>query len=196
MKKKIIIPAIIIILAYFLINKYYIKNMCCKSEGGKYEVWAKTPIDITDKIKNKECECISENLIIEAKPVLLNKVQLEKIKTELPSWAIKNIKGFSKNDEDDLSLKLKQFTDKEFLEKLEYKYTFIDGTYLTCFVPVYVFTIGSEKAYIPNYQCVYEDYERLIKNSEENKSLAKMKTPNFPIIESESWAKNLGEKAI
>jgi hypothetical protein len=196
MKKKIVISVVIIILGYFLINKYYVKNIWCKSEGGKYEVWGITPVDITEKINNEECECISETLIIEAKPNPLNTIQLEKIKKELPNWAVNNIKGFSEKDKANLSLKLRQFTDKEFLQKLDYKYTFIDGTYLTCFVPVYVFIVGSDKAYLPNYQCVYDDYKRLMKDSEGIKLFSKRKPPNYPIIESVSWAKNFGDKGI
>lgn len=65
--KKIIISVIIIILGYFLIDKYYIKNIWCKSENGWYEVWGRTPIDMTVPINNGECECISESLIIEKK---------------------------------------------------------------------------------------------------------------------------------
>ena len=194
--KKIIILVIIIILGYFLIDKYYIKNIWCKSENGWYEVWGRTPIDMTVPINNGECECISESLIIEKKTNHFNKLQLEKIRKELPNWAVNNIKGFSEKDKKELFLKLRQFTDEEFLQKLEYKYTFIEDTYQTCFVPVFIFSIGSEKAYCPNYQCVYDDYKRLSKDSEGIKFLSKRKPPNYPIIESESWARNFGDKGI
>lgn len=196
MKKTIIISVIIVVLGYLLIDKYYIKNMWCKSESGAYEVWGNTPVDITEKINKGECKCISESLIIEERPNHFNEIQLKQIRNELPNWAVNNIKGFSEKDKNSLSVKLKQFTDKEFLQKLEYKYTFVDDTYLTCFVPVFVFSIGSEKAYCPNYQCVYDDYKRLIKDSEGIKILSKRKPPNYPIIESESWARNFGDKGI
>ncbi|WP_456311768.1 hypothetical protein [Pseudomonas shirazensis] len=196
MIKKIIISVVIITSGYFLINKYYIKNMWCKSESGKYEIWGKTPVDITEKIQKDECECISDGLVIEAKPALFDETQLKEIKKQLPVWASNNIKDFSEKDKSELSLQLKGFTDQEFSHKLEYKYSFIDYTYLTCFVPVYIFTIGSKKAYIPNYKCVYDDYKRLNKDVEEIKLLSKQKAPNYPIIESESWASNFGEKGI
>ncbi|MEO8255704.1 MAG: hypothetical protein ABI554_15105 [Flavobacterium sp.] len=196
MIKKIIISVVIITLVYFLINKYYIENMWCKSENGHYEIWGKTPVDITEKIKKQECECISDGLIIESKPALFNKTQLEEIKKQLPVWVFNNIKGFSEKDKAELSLQLKGFTDQEFLQKLEYQYSFIEDTYLTCFVPVYIFKIGSKKAYIPNYKCVYDDYKRLEEDPERVKFLSKQKAPNYPIIESESWARNLGEKGI
>lgn len=195
MKNKIIIVIGILFVGYFLINEYYIKNSWCKTEGGRYEIWANHPIDITEKIKNKECVCISESLIIETKPKPLTTIQLEIIKKELPNWAINNIKGFSEKDEIDLFNKLKKLRNNEFLEKLKYKYTFIDDSYLTCFIPIYVFEIGSKKAYIPNYQSVYDDYLRLSKDPEGVKFLSKSKAPNYPIIESESWVKNFGDKA-
>lgn len=194
--KKIIISVIIIIAGYFLINKYYIKNMWCVSENGKYEIWGKTPIDITEKIKKEECECISDILIIETKPAFFNKSQLEEIKKELPVWASSNIEGFSEKDKSALSLKLKELTDQEFSQKLEYRYSFIEDTFLTCFVPVYVFTIGSKKAYIPNYKCVYDDYKRLNRSIEGIRFLANRKAPIYPLIESEDWARNFGKKAI
>lgn len=196
MIKKIIISVVVIFLGYFLINKYYIKNIWCKSEKGKYEIWGKTPVDISEKIKKEECECISDGLIIEAKPALFNKTQLEEIKKQIPVWASHNIEGFSEKDKSALSLKLKNLTDQEFLKKLEYRYSFLEDKYLTCFIPVYIFTIGSKKAYIPNYKCVYDDYKRLSKTVEGAKFLLNQKAPNYPIIESESWARNLGEKAI
>ncbi|MET3027818.1 hypothetical protein ABXT06_14160 [Flavobacterium sp. UW10123] len=190
--KKAIVLVIIIILGYFLLNEYYLKNMPCRTEDGTYEIWGNTPVQINDKINNAECECISETLIKEKSPLVLNDNQIEIIKKELPKWAVKNVKDFTENERVNLSGQFEKLTNKEFLEKLEYEYTFIDSSYLTCFVPVYTFTFESTKAYIPNYQCVYENYKKAKKN---NNSL-KIKTPDYPIIESKSWAANLGDKAI
>jgi len=190
--KKAIVLIIIIIFGYFLLNEYYLKNMSCRTENGTYEIWGNTPVQINDKIKNEDCECISETLIKEKLPLALTNNQIESIKKELPEWAVKNVKGFTENERVNLSDQFKKLTNEEFLEKLEYEYTFVDSSYLTCFVPVYTFTFGSTKAYIPNYQCVYDNYKKAKKN---NNSL-KIKTPNYPVIESKSWAANLGDKAI
>lgn len=203
MKNKIIVSLVILFLGCFLIDKYYIKNMWCLAEdwraGSGYEIGqhnSSLPYDITEQIKKGECECISDNLIIEDNPTPLNKIQLQKIKKELPNWAINNIKDFSEQDKLDLSVEIRELTDNEFLEKLEYKFTFIDGTHLTCFVPVYVFKVASKKAYCPNYQCVYDDYKRLSSDPEGIKFLSNRKPPNYPIIESESWAINFGKEGI
>ncbi|MBL0737200.1 hypothetical protein JI750_09910 [Flavobacterium sp. GN10] len=190
--KKAIVLVIIIILGYFLLNEYYLKNMPCRTESGTYEIWGNTPVQINDKINNAECECISETLIKEKSPHVLNDNQIEIIKKELPKWAVKNVKDFTEKERVNLSDQFEKLTNKEFLEKLEYEYTFVDSSYLTCFVPVYTFTFESTKAYIPNYQCVYENYKKAKKN---NNSL-KIKIPDYPIIESKSWAANLGDKAI
>lgn len=85
MKKKIVVSAVIIVLAYFLVDEYYIKNRWCLAEdwraGSGYEIWPKNtsfPYNITKQIEKGECECISESLIKEVKPNPLTKIQLKK----------------------------------------------------------------------------------------------------------------------
>ena len=80
--KKAIVLVIIIILGYFLLNEYYLKNMPCRTEDGTYEIWGNTPVQINDKINNAECECISETLIKEKSPLVLNDNQIKIIKKE------------------------------------------------------------------------------------------------------------------
>ena len=62
--KKILIVLLILTVVFFLFNEFYLKNSSCKTEDGSYEIWGSTPIDITEKINKRECECISESLII------------------------------------------------------------------------------------------------------------------------------------
>lgn len=54
---------------YFFIDKFFINNLNCKAENGSYEIFASwgssTPINITERIKNNDCECINEFLVIE-----------------------------------------------------------------------------------------------------------------------------------
>lgn len=74
MRKMIIILVIIVVLGYFLIDKYYIKNMWCKFESGVYEVWGNIFVDIIEKINKGECKCISESLIIEERFNYFNEI--------------------------------------------------------------------------------------------------------------------------
>lgn len=193
--KKIILCFLTLTIAYFLINKYYIKNSWCKMEDGRYEVWGSTPIDITKNIKNGQCECISESLIIENNPNIFSKNQLFRIKNELPNWAMKNIKNFSQKDKIILALELNKLSEDEFSKKLIYKYSFI-ANLVGCPVPVYTYNIKSNNAYCPNYKCVNDAYDNPSLSADGFKLFPKKEKPYYSNIESESWAKNFGNEGI
>jgi hypothetical protein len=183
--KKIVIVVLIFTLGCYLTNKYYIKNIWCKTKDNRYEVWSSTPNDITENIRKGECECISESLIIEKKPNPLSNIQLYEIKKELPNWSIKNIKEFTIQDKQVLISELSNLSDKEFSEKLIYKYTFLEK-FTGCFVPVYIYKINSTVVYCPNYTKAYELYDGKYAPKHENVEPFGKK-PNYPIIESKSW---------
>ncbi len=197
MTKKIIVTVVVIILGYFLIDSYYIKNMHCKSENGWYQVHASwgssTPIDITERVKNGECECINEFLFVEKKPIQFTEQQLSEIKKNLPNWALENCKNFSLKDKINLENELNKTSSQNFKESLKYRYTF----YLFVGnVPVYTIKIKNITAYCPNYSYVYNLYDGKYapKNHEKDPF---GKKPNYPIIECEVWAKTkFGDRGI
>ena len=193
--KKILIILLILTVVFFLFNEYYLKNSSCKTEDGSYEIWGSTPIDITEKINKGECECISESLIIENDPNVFSKVQIFEIKKELPNWAIKNVQGFSEKDKTNLVFELNKLSNEEFSKSLKYKYSFLADV-VGCLVPVYTFKVKSSNAYFPNYKCVNEAYDSASSESDGFKLLPISEKPNYPIIESETWAGNFGNKGI
>lgn len=197
MKKKLIIIGLILCIIIFLINKFYIKNYSCKSENGSYEVYAawgsSTPINITGRINDCDCECIDEFLIVEKKPIQFSDEQLSEIKKQLPNWAIKNCKNFSINDKKKLENEYKKISNEDFFKLFKYKYTFF---LFVGNVPVYTINIKNSLAYCPNYSYVYDLYDGKYAPKSDGREPFGKKL-NYPIIESELWIKTkFGKKGI
>lgn len=193
MKKAIGIGLLISFIGYFSINEFYIKNSYCKTENGQYEVYGNTPVNITKRIKDGDCECISESLIVEKKTKQFTQNQLDEIKKQLPDWIIKNYNNVSVEKKEKFIKDLNELSIEGFHDKLKYRYTFFPfiGS-----VPVYTFQINDILVYCPNYAYVYDLYDGKYSNKNDGKEPFGKK-PDYPIIESQSWAKKqFGEKGI
>jgi hypothetical protein len=196
MKKILIAAGIILVLitGYIIFKKYIMENIWCKTEDGRYEIWAFTPIDVTDRIEKEGCKCLSGSLLWNPDPLLFDYRQLQEIRKELPGWAVKNVKDFSEEDKKDLAQELNRMSDAELLKKLKYRYSFF-AKLVDTEVPVYTIKIKSVQAYCLNYFLVYEVYDG--KYSIDNDPEPFGKKPNYPIIENEDWARNeFGEAGV
>ena len=104
---------LLILLLITLLNSCYMKNMWCKTEDGRYEIWGTTPYDITERIEKEGCECLSESLLWNPKPKAFDPQQLQEIRQELPNWAMKNIPNFTTKDKQDLQRELTVMSDTD-----------------------------------------------------------------------------------
>ncbi len=195
--KKLVIIGFIFLISIILLNRYYLKNLPCKTDDGGYEVYAlwgsSSPINLTNRINSDDCECINEFLIVEKKPIQFTEQQLLDIKRQLPNWAAKNLKNFSKKDKQDLENEIKKISNENFIKSFQYKYTF---SLFVGQVPVYRLKIRNVTAYCLNYSYVYDLYDGKYSPKIESKEPFGKK-PNYPIIESETWVKTkFGDKGV
>lgn len=198
MKKKLIIIGAIsfsILMSYLLIYNYIIKNINCRGETYKYEMWDTMPINFTKRIESGECECISSDLYINSKIKKFSKQQLLEIRKKLPDWLDKNTKNLSLNDKIDLK-ELISKSDKDLLEDIKYKYSFIDAK-TSAEVYVSKIKVNSIKIYLIDYKNVYYQYFKPSNETNSFKLNLEKERPNFSIIQSEAWIKTqFGEKGI
>ena len=198
MRKKLNIISLIcglILISYFLIYNYFIKNLNCRGETYKYEIWNPMPINFTERIESGECECISSQLFINSKIKLFSKQQLSQIRIKLPNWIDKNIKNLSS----EFKIKLKDLiskSDEELLNELNYRYSFLDRK-TGCEIYVSSIKINSIKIYLMNYKNIYLKYYEDSLESDSLKFNLKKDISNLSIIQSEAWIKTqFGEKGI
>lgn len=179
---------LLILLLITLLNSCYMKNMWCKTEDGRYEIWGTTPYDITERIEKEGCECLSESLLWNPKPKAFDPQQLQEIRQELPNWAMKNIPNFTTKDKQDLQRELTVMSDTDLLKKLKYRYSFLR---YSRYQEIYVYTlkIKGKNAYCINYKEVYDHYENKEAYPPNDEFYEKLKK-YYPIIENEDWARN------
>lgn len=188
--KYIILGGIIILITKsgILLKEIIGKNWACKTMNG-YEItgYGGHPIDVTHKIEEENCKCITQSLLVNPNPKKFTGEQLRVLRQQLPQWAGKNIDGFSENDRKELAGSLQQMNDSELLAKLEYCFSYF-GKPASEEIPVYTIKIKSATAYCPNYAEEYTMYGKKDKFGFEPYPFKDK--PDYPIIENKNWAEN------
>lgn len=163
------------------------KNFDCKTENG-YELigYGGTPVNITKKIEDENCECLNEIVIVNPHPKLFSKTQLRELKNNLPVWAKNNLSNFTEQDVKNLIEEL-QVSDDELQKKFKYKFSYF-GKPAEAEIPIYTFSIKNHTVYCPNYFDEYSNYG--LKDKFGFEAFPQEDKPDYPIIENENWALN------
>lgn len=171
------------------------KNQICKTEDHRYEIWGTTPFDVTKRIEEEGCRCLSHSLLWNPKPKFFDHKQLKEIREKLPNWLSENASNFSKQDKEEFIQELAKMTDGELLQKLIYQYSFFRTSQ---YEEIYVFTlkIANIQAYCINYSEIYSNYNDKDIYPEGDEFYDGLKK-YYPIIENEAWAENeFGDSGI
>lgn len=196
MKRKYLITGVVLVLMIPLIifaKQKIMKNCDCKTENG-YEIiaYGGKPIDITHKIENEGYRCLTESTVWNPNPSKMSEENLDNLREKIPEWASKNILGFSEVDKADLETYLSKLSNKDFSEKLEYKFSSF-GKPASQEIPIYEFMINKTSVFCPNYNDEYSMYGKKDKFGFE--FFPENEKPNYPVIlNKESLENELGYK--